>query len=303
MPLFSLFFLISIEFLRLSHAPFLLLFDSSSVPMNVDYVFHRYGEWTMLMLGESVLSLLVVDIVASSGYYEEFICGIISIVLLEYLHFQSQPSDPNEHAIRRGMSSSFAFYWLMQVYSMSLIILGSSYKMLLYQFVYIESAGSHRSLLFPGLDERLLSGGVSAALRFTNEERQVRIANLFSGSLFLIFLCLDAMSLAHRGLNANWKRCERAETRTKKFLAYFLIVCRIALIVFTASLSQFDTDPRQVGIIGMFTILAQLILRLVGYFVFHANEEDEKDKAIDRIINYNTARIHDRATHPMNNSQ
>ena len=34
-------------------------FKNYSVPMNIDYAIHRYGEWTMLMLGESVLSLLV----------------------------------------------------------------------------------------------------------------------------------------------------------------------------------------------------------------------------------------------------
>lgn len=36
--------------------------------MNVNYAIHRYGEWTILMLGETVLSLLIVDIVNSVRY-------------------------------------------------------------------------------------------------------------------------------------------------------------------------------------------------------------------------------------------
>jgi hypothetical protein len=29
--------------------------------MNIDFTLHRNGEWTMLMLGESVFSILIVD--------------------------------------------------------------------------------------------------------------------------------------------------------------------------------------------------------------------------------------------------
>jgi hypothetical protein len=252
----------------------------------------------MLMMGESVLSLLIVDIVDTTGYYQTFVCGIIAITLLEYLHFQSQPSDPDQHAMRRSFPSSFAFYWLMQVYSMSLIILGASYKMLLFEFVYMEDEVTRRrSLLFHGLDQRGLSSGASAALRFTPEDRQERIAHFFSGSLALIFFCLDAMSLAHRGLSASWKRCERCENKTKQFLAFFLVVSRTALLLFIATLSQFETDPNTLAMIGLFTILAQLCLRFVGYYVFHADDEDAEEKAMERMINYNSARMHDRPYH------
>jgi hypothetical protein len=30
-------------------------FKTSTVPMNIEFSIHRYGEWTMLMLGESIL--------------------------------------------------------------------------------------------------------------------------------------------------------------------------------------------------------------------------------------------------------
>jgi hypothetical protein len=56
----------------------------------------------MLMLGESVLSLLIVDVTATSDYYKAFFSGILSITLLEFLHFRSQPHEEDDHALRRS---------------------------------------------------------------------------------------------------------------------------------------------------------------------------------------------------------
>lgn len=263
--------------------------------MNVDYAIHRYGEWTMLMLGESVLSLLVVDLVDVSGYYQTFVTGLISIILLQYLHFQSQPSDPDKHALRRSLPSSFAFYWLSQIYSFSLILLGTCYKMLLYEYVY-KAEGVRRTLLFHAPDNhRWLSGGESAALRFSTEDREQRIAHYFSGSLAMIFFSLDAMSLAHRGIGTQWNRCECAATKAKKFLAFSLVACRTALLIFIATLSQFETNPSRLAVIGLLTILSQLCVRFVGSYALYTDHDAAEEKEIDRIIGYNSARIHDRS--------
>jgi len=61
--------------------------------MNIAYCIHRYAEWTMLMMGESVLSLLIVPLVEKDilVYLQIFYCGILSISILQYLHFRSQP--------------------------------------------------------------------------------------------------------------------------------------------------------------------------------------------------------------------
>jgi hypothetical protein len=51
--------------------------------MNVEFLVHRNGEWTMLMLGESILSLM-------------------TAILLQYLYFRSQPHNADDHAVRKG---------------------------------------------------------------------------------------------------------------------------------------------------------------------------------------------------------
>ena len=257
----------------------------------------RYGEWVMLMLGEGVLSLLLVDTVYSVDYYITFITGLISIVLLQYLHYQSQPSDPNLHAYRRSAVSSFSFFWLMQVYSLALIVFGACYKMLLYEFVYQDKSETGRSLIFHGLNRRFFASASDTSTLVSNlstEERQQRDAHFFSGSLSLIFFCLDAISLAHSGIGEQWKRCKELgeETRFKKFLCWFLVLRRLLTIVFVASLSQFVTDPVHLSLIGVSVVVAQLCIRFSGYYIFHS-ASDVEDKALERIIQYNAARIHD----------
>ena len=264
----------------------------------------RYGEWVMLMLGEGVLSLLLVDIVHSADYYITFIAGLISIVLLQYLHYQSQPSDPNLHAYRRSAVSAFLFFWLMQVYSLALIVFGACYKMLLYEFVYQDQNETGydgtriRGLIFNGLIHRprFLAGTSDSSTllsQLDTEERQQRIAHFFSGSLALIFFCLDAISLAHRGMGEQWKRCKECEgTKLQKFLCWFLVLCRLLTIAFVASLSQFVTDPTHISLIGVTVVVTQLCIRFVGYYSFHSASEVE-ERALERIIQYNSARIHD----------
>ena len=62
------------------------------LPINADFAVHRFGEWTMLMLGESVLSLLIVEIPIegeSNEYYQIIIFGVVTVVLLQNLVRQS----------------------------------------------------------------------------------------------------------------------------------------------------------------------------------------------------------------------
>jgi hypothetical protein len=259
-----------------------------TVPMNISYCIHRYGEWTMLMLGETVLSLLIVDLSEGYDYYKTFFSGVISIILLEYLHFRSQPHDPDEHAWRRDKNSGFVFLVLMQVYSASLIILGASYKMLLYEYVYAEDG--NRRMLLPALT-RLLAGGESAALRFETDDRRQRIAHFFCGSMALVFFCMDAMAIAHRGISANVHRCECEATQKTRYSVVFLITLRVAVIGFIASLSQYTTAPGVLAAVGLCGILSQLILRVMGSFAFPVNEEEEEAKVFERIAEHSAARV------------
>lgn len=123
------------------------------VPINVDYVIHRFGEFIMLMIGEGVLSLLIgklsfvlfcpclfivvfdsrnylmlaiVDTVESTEYYVVVICGILTMIFLHVLKMDSEPLDSRQHALRSY--GSVCYVILVHVLSVSLIGYGVSYK-------------------------------------------------------------------------------------------------------------------------------------------------------------------------------
>ena len=67
------------------------------------------------MLGESILSLLIVEVTGQKECYVTFYCGILSVVLLQYMHFRSQPHDPDHHAMRRTKEAGFLFSRLIYI--------------------------------------------------------------------------------------------------------------------------------------------------------------------------------------------
>src|SRR5210317_2264423 len=103
--------------------------------MNVNFTIHRDGEWTMLMLGESILSLLIVDIpVEDKDYFTTFYCGLLTVIFLQYLYFRSLPHVADDHAIRR--SKNRGMFWLLSwfAYSASLVGLGAGFTIFVLSF-------------------------------------------------------------------------------------------------------------------------------------------------------------------------
>lgn len=61
------------------------------VPVNVDFLIERYGEFVLLMLGESILSLIGLGETAISRfYYEMVILGVVLVICLHFLKFESE---------------------------------------------------------------------------------------------------------------------------------------------------------------------------------------------------------------------
>merc|ERR1719223_1291216 len=117
----------------------------------------------MLMLGESVLSLLISTVVEEDfGYYRSFYTGILSVTLLQFLYFKSQPN--GGHVVRNDRVSGTLFAVLLQTLSAALVTIGVGYKMLLREYTLEHGSTSHR----------LLSGNDNEILKYTQEERRER---------------------------------------------------------------------------------------------------------------------------------
>mmetsp|Transcript_25014 Transcript_25014/g.70210 ORF Transcript_25014/g.70210 Transcript_25014/m.70210 type:complete len:631 (-) Transcript_25014:114-2006(-) len=229
------------------------------VPMNVDFSIHRHGEWTMLMLGESILSLLIVDVpYENDDYFATFYCGLITVAMLQYLHFRSQPHHADGHAMRRKKNAGIGFSWFTFLYSLALIALGAGLTIFVLDFSY----NSNRRLELEGTAERFLAGGGES--KYDQDELRTRGARLFSGSLAIIFLSLDAMSLLHVGIESSKKRCVCRSTKKKNLKGYTLILFRFGTIVAAATLGEWLSDVAQLAEAGLAITMFQIFLRLLG---------------------------------------
>jgi len=220
------------------------------IPMNVSFAIHRYGEWFMLMFGESILSLIIVGgDPESAKYYVTFYSGVISIILLQRIHFRNEPHHSDEHALGRSRHSSYFYTILVPLYSAVLIAIGVSYKMFLYDFVYVDNGSNSRRVL--AAEDSAYTGDSSYdSTQF--EQQQQRTADLFGNSMALACIFADLLWLLHKGF-----QCLLKEARQYPLMAVCVITFRIVLIAFLASLSLYGNNPEYMALLGMGLIAAQ----------------------------------------------
>lgn len=203
------------------------------------------SEWVMLMLGESVLALLIVEESPGRRYYVTFYSGILSVTLFQYLFFRTQPFEADDHAFRRSGAGGLYFYYSLIFYSASLILVGCSYKMILHSY----------------LDEEEEKEGEE--LGFVLEER---IAQVFSWSLAVSFFTLDMMIISHRGWPENLKRLCRGGTVS--VVPVVLVVINYGTYALSATLYCWLTDLEVLSFVGFVIVAFQVLLRTLALRYF-----------------------------------
>ena len=253
----------------------------------------------MLVLGESILSLLIVDVPETKDYFVAFYSAIVTVILLQYLHFRSQPHDPDSHAMRRDKNAGILFNIMFRWYSAALIAVGASYKLFLYDFK------AYRRLSFlPSTSAtaatRLLASSVSSdPCGPDNKTKEQNIAHLFCGAMAMVFFCLDVTVLAHVGLQKEMGKCTRQgatcrisgqEKAIYNYKGIALVVFRCAITLFLATLSMWVSEPRTLAEIGLAAVICQLVNRFLGDVFFpdeqhygghhhhHEGVDDEDDE-------------------------
>jgi hypothetical protein len=252
--------------------------------VNIDFSIHRQGDWILLLLGESVLSLLIVNAEGLNArgifngwgsFLKTFYCGMIAVCLLQMLHFRSQPHDAHAHALRRSKNAGILFFRFFEVYSAALFGVGAGYKLLMYGVA--KEVDSRRLFSFLPTDRWLAGEGDDYGCSPNGDEKKQMAAHLFSVSLGLVFLCLDAMNIAHTGLKKQVRKCEKEKTcpttgdtkmqyNLKGIL--FALIPRVGLMIFTFTLSQWQTKPLRLAEIGCGVVACQLANRILGNIFF-----------------------------------
>lgn len=213
------------------------------------------------MIGESVLSLLIVETIESSDYFVIACLGVLNVMCVHTLIFESQPSTSAGHAIFRSFKGQLTFGLSVQVLSMGLIAFGVCFKIML--STALADASSYR---------RKLAGAVTVSNEMT--------ATLFSISLTIILITLEIMLVTHKGTKETFQRLWKnrdggskgVQTKIHKPLL-LLTLAKVALIVFVATLSQWESELTEISWIGLLVVFAMLASRVIAYGLVHKEDE------------------------------
>eukprot|EP00521_Asterionellopsis_glacialis_P011177 CAMPEP_0195292256 /NCGR_PEP_ID=MMETSP0707-20130614/8732_1 /TAXON_ID=33640 /ORGANISM="Asterionellopsis glacialis, Strain CCMP134" /LENGTH=631 /DNA_ID=CAMNT_0040352663 /DNA_START=59 /DNA_END=1954 /DNA_ORIENTATION=+ len=269
------------------------------VPINIDFFIHRNGEWTMLVLGESILSLLVVQ-GSGRNHNVAFYVGVLTVILLQYLHFRSLPHHAEDHALRRSISAGAVYINVSFIYTAALIVVGASFKLFLKEYNVFEHNNEKENLrqlllMMPGVKEednsfninRLLAAATGkedsdCGVLFKNLETDIRrqsIANMFCASLAIAWLCLDVMIICHVGIKKQLALCRDSDSahgdgRKLQLKGIGLILVQLCLIAFVATISRYETDPKIVSLLALIAVITQLLTRFYGEWLFGNGASD-----------------------------
>lgn len=218
------------------------------------------GMQIMLMLGESVLSLLIVGLSDEQEYYIIVLVGVLTIVMLQDLHYESQPLDADTHAMA-GMRAGNAYVILIQFYSLALIFLGASYKYMLDLLNYKDAYGEeyesgYESGYGGGYNETYKGSNATYEDSYSKEEEGTNEAHLrllggsivnpedaqkskeyvvwlYCLSLVFVLVSLELMLVLHQGI--PWKRWLSVKGWTKepvkRVILVFFLFLKIGILV------------------------------------------------------------------------
>jgi len=229
----------------------------------------------MLILGEAILSLIIVD--EGDGfrkYVSTFYGGVVATILLQLLHYRSLPHKVSEHALRRGKNAGVIWYQMYVFYSAALLAVGVGFKLFLYQI----QKGDPNKKVDEGYegDHRLLAGGKADPCGLPFENRKYNTAVLFSVSLGIVFATLDFMMWAHVGKKKllGRTRTEDGKPNLKKW--FFVLIPREAITIFTLTLYIWQTDPETLSWIGVGVVFGEWLTRILGN-IFSKCDDIEDD--------------------------
>eukprot|EP00984_Skeletonema_dohrnii_P001134 scaffold351_cov123-Skeletonema_dohrnii-CCMP3373.AAC.2 len=241
-----------------------------NVPKNIEFLIHRYGELVMLLLGESVLSILIVPSINTPEYHVTFYAAIVSIVLLQYCHYKYQPHSPREHACRRSLRGGVTHYALMIVYCHALVVVGTAYKMFLTTYE-VEDSLKNKDLrhLVTTLMSRNLAGAADKTI-FTTVEHKQAVANMFCISMATAWLCLECMWISHVGRAKYW-----AFLKTKQ--GVFCDVLRTIGLFLMGTISYYTIEPEWVTLIALLGICFEIVTTVITDYFWHKQFGDFED--------------------------
>lgn len=133
-PLFFGFFIVFLFLLFVRVISILLgLSNVEYVPINVGFVIKRIGEFTMLMIGEGVLQIIITDVDGDDleGHFKTFCLAFLISASIFALAFYFLPYEPDDHAFRKSSLAGLLTTMVSPVTQGSIIAVGVVLKLIL----------------------------------------------------------------------------------------------------------------------------------------------------------------------------
>jgi len=203
------------------------------VPMNIDFLVHRFGEFTMLFFGEAVMGLLIVETAKANEYYTPIVIGILSVMVLQVFKFESEPhGDCEGHCLWRGLKAFFVYNLLTQALCVGLICFAISFKAGL---TTVAAAQKEENNI-----RRMLSGGESIVTMYA-------ISVLYSISLAIVLTSIALMTCTHAGFKKTYGVTDLKENgneihRSCNLKNLFRLTFHVGSIIFVATMFLWIED-------------------------------------------------------------
>jgi hypothetical protein len=248
--------------------------QAQSVPMCVSYLIVRVGEWTMVMLGETVLSLLGVPLKRDIMVYLMFACSMLMACNLQFQGFTIHPIHAKDHVLQGGQFSFKGYLYLIWAtiwYALILVVIGTGAKVLTKKAVYGIVLEGANWCLCGGLAAAFVSIMTFQSLHHRNESKGLGILDCFTSNQALI---------TDRGAGSSCTGTDEISFRTAVF-----DLCKVLTVVLLFALALADQTPNYTVFGCYFVVFMQSILVLYenssGLDDHDDQDHDDEDKKED----------------------
>jgi len=156
---------------------------SQSVPMCVTYLIIRVGEWTMVMLGETVLSLLGVPLKRNTMVYLMFTCTMLVAGNIQFQGYMIHPIHAEHHVLQGGQFSFKGYLYLIWAtiwYAMILVLIGTGAKVLTKKATYGKAYEGANWCLCGGLAAAFISNMTFQSLHQRDKNKELGLFDCFT---------------------------------------------------------------------------------------------------------------------------
>jgi low temperature requirement protein LtrA len=174
---------------------------ATTVPMNVEMLMHRIGEFTMLCLGEGVLSVAISTLDYTYDFYATVMGSLLLLIMLQFLFYSSQPHGAEGHAMRRDKDAGVAWALLTEAVAAAFITVGAGLKLVLET---MAEPSEHRRLggydSEPSTNHTGDGDGHGEEAEGVSKQQAIVVV---AWSLIVSYIAVDMSTMLHKGFGRN----------------------------------------------------------------------------------------------------